>query len=396
MSSDTTSEFVIEIIQDFNWYRLTEEQEELLDELIPNEEAKRRFKKHGLCRWYPFDVEYRKQCDEAEEYNKSLLKPRSPAAHPQAIYTSRRLVVDDLPEPQNSKEFNDQYYNGSVSLEFDFTKLKFEAEFFNTISSFCMVCAGVFGVMMHYKGFELRYPIAFASIIVVGIGSILFHGTLLFSLQLFDEIPMVFCVLTLLYSVVENKPQKRFGNWFPILLICWGIGIIYVMIHSGKEHDNELMQSIEFYVFQGTFVAMSIFVYAHTIMIVLNPDGEPSITRLWLLGSAVFSLGYIGWHIDLRFCSVVHQLPFALPNPQLHAWWHLMASYGSYLLCVFVAYDRAKVLGKKPTLKWMFNALPFVQLSSFESRDEKSSLKNKKELPYDEQSDEKTPLIRKF
>ncbi|CAI2189846.1 7522_t:CDS:2, partial [Funneliformis geosporum] len=319
----------------------------------------------------------------------------------------------DLPEPQNSKKINDQFYNVSGSMEFDFTKINFEdwceknydvtyyiAEFFNTISSFCMVCAGVFGVMMHYKGFELRYPIAFASIVVIGIGSILFHGTLLFSLQLFDEIPMMFCILTLLYSVVENKPQKRFGNWFPILLICWGIGIIYVMVKSGKEYDNKFMQEVEFYVFQGTFVAMAIFVYVHTILIVLKPYGEPSITRLWLLGSAVFSLGYIGWHIDLRYCSAVHQLPFALPNPQLHAWWHFTASYGSYLICVIITYDRAKLLGKKPTLKWIFNMLPFIQLSTFdESRDEKSSLKKKEELLYDDvnkQPDEKTSLLEKF
>ena len=30
--------------------------------------------------------------------------------HPQAIYTSRLLDYKNLPEPQNSKEINDQYY----------------------------------------------------------------------------------------------------------------------------------------------------------------------------------------------------------------------------------------------------------------------------------------------
>ncbi|GBB91642.1 hypothetical protein RclHR1_01900007 [Rhizophagus clarus] len=125
------------------------------------------------------------------------------------------------------------------------------AEFFNTLSSLCMISAGVFGMIMHSKGFEFRYSIAFASIIVVGIGSILFHGTLLFSLQLFDEIPMMFCILILLYNVVENKSQKKFGIWFPLLLICWGVGITSVMVGSGKEYDNEFMQDIEFYVFQG-------------------------------------------------------------------------------------------------------------------------------------------------
>jgi hypothetical protein len=51
--------------------------------------------------------------------------------------------------------------------------------------------------------------------------------------------------------MVENKPQKKFGNWFPILLTCWGIGISFFMIGSGKEYDNDLMQAMEFYVFQG-------------------------------------------------------------------------------------------------------------------------------------------------
>ena len=32
--------------------------------------------------------------------------------HPQAIYTSRLLDFKNLPEPQNSKEVNEQFYDG--------------------------------------------------------------------------------------------------------------------------------------------------------------------------------------------------------------------------------------------------------------------------------------------
>ena len=44
------SEDVINQIKDFYYYELTEEQKSLIDELIPNEELRERYKKHGLCK----------------------------------------------------------------------------------------------------------------------------------------------------------------------------------------------------------------------------------------------------------------------------------------------------------------------------------------------------------
>ena len=43
--------------------------------------------------------------------------------HPQAIYTSRLLDYRNLPEPQNSKEINDQFYNSSGNYFFEITLL---------------------------------------------------------------------------------------------------------------------------------------------------------------------------------------------------------------------------------------------------------------------------------
>ena len=66
------------------------------------------------------DTEFYKQHEEAEEFNKSVtsksntpLNISSPSytTHPQAIYTSRLLDYKNLPEPQNSKEIYDQFYN---------------------------------------------------------------------------------------------------------------------------------------------------------------------------------------------------------------------------------------------------------------------------------------------
>ncbi|CAG8843349.1 13105_t:CDS:2, partial [Racocetra persica] len=119
---------------------------------------------------------------------------------------------------------------------------------------------------------------------------------------------------------------------------------------------------------------MAACVYIHTLFIVFDPNIEKGVRKLWLLGSAIFLIGYIGWHIDLHFCSNMHQLPFDVPNPQLHAWWHLTASYGSYLICVLVTYNGTKVLGKNPILRWILGVLPYIKLPESDNLNEKSLL----------------------
>lgn len=73
--------------------------------------------------------------------------------------------------------------------------------------------------------------------------------------------------------------------------------------------------------FIGSFFIMCVTVYLHTIAIVANPKVEKSIQALWIIGSLVFLAGYLGWHVDFHFCSIMNSLPYNMPNPQLHAWW---------------------------------------------------------------------------
>ena len=46
--------------------------------------------------------------------------------HPSAFYTSRLLDFKNLPEPQNSKEINEQFYSQSQSQAIDFINLSIE------------------------------------------------------------------------------------------------------------------------------------------------------------------------------------------------------------------------------------------------------------------------------
>ena len=72
---------------------------------------------------YNEDTEFNKQLKEAEKFNRSStsesnIVSQSYTTHPQAIYTSRLLNYKNLPEPQNSKEINIQFYTKFSGISF--------------------------------------------------------------------------------------------------------------------------------------------------------------------------------------------------------------------------------------------------------------------------------------
>lgn len=216
-----------------------------------------------------------------------------------------------------------------------------------------MILVGLAGMYLH-SSFEKRFLLAFGSIVIVGIGSIAFHGTLLFPLQMLDEVPMVYCVLTLVYCCVENKPYRRHGVWFPIGIALYGLLTTVIMLYAGP--DNHLL---EFIVFQSAF-AFVVLVVVSRILKIYSQLQDDSIKRLWLLAGTIGVVSYGYWNIDFRMCGAMENLPFGLANPQLHAWWHVGASASSYLVCLLICYDRALNLDRNPKIQWMGGFLPYV------------------------------------
>src|SRR5215218_2837411 len=94
------------------------------------------------------------------------------------------------------------------------------AELFNTLSSLAMVVAGVAGAWLHRRVLERRFLLAFALLVLVGLGSVAFHATLRFELQMLDELPMLYLVILMVYVLAEPGPAPRFGRWLPGLLVA--------------------------------------------------------------------------------------------------------------------------------------------------------------------------------
>ena len=89
--------------------------------------------------------------------------------------------------------------------EDNFKHSEYVAEYFNTISSFSMVITGLF--------IYNKCKVSSILLILVGIGSILFHAILSKSTQLLDEVPMIWLALYLVYSGL-NLLSNSFTNFF--------------------------------------------------------------------------------------------------------------------------------------------------------------------------------------
>ena len=78
---------------------------------------------------------------------------------------------------------------------------------------------------------------------------------------------------------------------------------------------------------------------------ILHPSTK-NLYRICKLYWLSLLFGVVIWLIDQHFCDLLYNLPFGIPNPQLHAWWHVAVGLNSYAGTQFVIYTRSKFFDK--------------------------------------------------
>jgi len=224
-------------------------------------------------------------------------------------------------------------------------------ELFNTWSSFAILLAGCLGAWFHRTTLERRFLLAFLALCLVGVGSVAFHATLRFELQMLDELPMLWLALVMNYTLLENRPTRRFGLWFPALLIVYGILIsLLTLLTRGR---------VEFWAFQITFASAE-FYGLYRVWRIYRRSQNAGVRRLFRWGMASYLVALALWSVDTHQCSFVSvTLPaWGLFNPQLHAVWHVLVSLGFYALVLLIAYDRFDTLGIRGKLEPRLGFIP--------------------------------------
>jgi dihydroceramidase len=227
------------------------------------------------------------------------------------------------------------------------------AEFWNTITSLPVCYGGLFLIYMGMRyNYDKRIFLCGALLALTGFGSALFHGTLLYTGQVLDEVPMVYTSTAGLYTLLMTD-TKASPVWLAPAFVAYNIlfTLVYLFAH-------------EFFVFFLIMYIMGIVGIVFKCAQIYTRKDTSDAQKALILGAVGSYLGgfFFFWLPENFFCSIVQPL-------RLHAWFHNTSCVGSYLFMVFACYELEKKRGKKPRVEFdrtLWIPIPYV--ASFQER----------------------------
>ena len=204
------------------------------------------------------------------------------------------------------------------------------AEFWNTASSLTICVHGLWGIWKH-RWAERRVQLAFATFLVVGVGSVAFHATLWRSMQLMDELPMLWGNCIFLFTLTSMEvPQGRSTARLALASLAYTVlATLAVLLFDGDDQGV-------FLVTYGSVVVWCMY-RGYALDCKYNAGGG---TALYELSMVFYLLGLLAWAIDRTWCASVQPL-------HLHAAWHVCASLGSFSTVLHWTWVRQRVLKRR-------------------------------------------------
>jgi len=225
--------------------------------------------------------------------------------------------------------------------ESNYSHTRYIAEFYNTLSSVPMIWMGFVGMMECRRlRLERQYGLSFFALMVVGIGSVLFHGTLDYSAQLADELPMILGSLVffyVMYDLVMKSKNGRFWvpEWVTVSLLV-GYGALTTLLMALWTH-SALPMNI-------SYVCMVVFIILSSVKLYRDAK-QPIMRRVFELSLLCFFFACACWLTEKYFCEA------GMPVTQyLHAVWHLGAGFGTYAFLQWATYMKAHDLKYNPQI----------------------------------------------
>lgn len=230
------------------------------------------------------------------------------------------------------------------------------AEFWNTISNVGLILAGCIGAYLKLKEkLEFRFVILDFYILSIGLGSAMFHATLLFHSQLADELPMVWEILHWTYVIREmyNTANSASGKLAKRLII-FGVAWTFVSPIIHRQHPV---------LFQLLFGCLQFFCLYSVTRMYKKCENVMSRRLYWAyLISGLVAFAF--WLVDQSACSML-QGTFSGYSwwrylGSLHGYWHLLMAVHAYSGSLFSATIRLETLRCYPTFKWLWGVVPYV------------------------------------
>jgi len=262
--------------------------------------------------------------------------------------------------------------------ESNYTWSFYIAEFFNTITSLPAAFFALYGLYLTYKyGYDKRFIVVNLLVGLVGLGSAAFHGTLLYTGQILDELPMVYASLSLLYIILEMDSTKK-----PIYRYLAPGLIGYSALFTGVY-----LYLPSFFIFFLVGYIFGILTLVYQCSKIFRKPTTLYHQKLFIVLSVSFYIGgfLFFWVPEILFCDQLQALNF-------HSWWHVTSTLGAFMMVIFAVFQRELQKGRNPQLNCnYFLGIPMLPYVHIPLLKEDPSSKHAKEEPNVE-----TPKLKKY
>ncbi|KAI5462928.1 alkaline phytoceramidase [Mariannaea sp. PMI_226] len=246
-----------------------------------------------------------------------------------------------VPYPDYESGFWGEQTSTLNFCEEDYALSFYCAELCNTVTNALFVWLGVKGILSCIKYSHPNiFLVAFIGYIVVGLGSISFHATLKYPMQLVDELSMIYTTCLMMYASFSFSKSRIFS-------VSLGIGLLglaaFITLYYHITKDPAFHQTA-YAILTATIVFRSMWVMESQLRPALEArqarKSDELLKTMWIMvitGLLVFLGGYLLWILDNTYCAQVRGIRRAIGLPwavllEGHAWWHLMTGLAYYYI----------------------------------------------------------------
>lgn len=181
------------------------------------------------------------------------------------------------------------------------------------------------------------------TLLLLGIGSFLFHASLRQTLEFADELSMMGLIWSMLQATLTVRQSPAMSKIISVVLAVIFLSFTAFYLNSPLI----IYQVIAFLAGLGVVVLRTLY-----LLHLVQPALPKAKSRAWskraLTALGICIIGYGIWNIDLEFCQKLRDIRQQVGLPwawlfEFHGWWHVLTAIGASQFMTVVRELRAEV-----------------------------------------------------
>lgn len=233
------------------------------------------------------------------------------------------------------------------------------AELVNTVTNAAFIAMATYALINAIRNrHERRFLLVCAGFITVGVGSWMFHMSLLYEYQLLDELPMIYATCVPYWVVFSHGKSRPEAVKFAVQITAAALTLTVVYL---RFRDPTLHQ-VAYAILNALVLYKSLELKKKYVA---NVEANKIFRKLLIRGLLYISIAYVCWNIDINFCSLWRGARRTIGMPygfilEGHGWWHLGTGLGAYNYIVFLEYLRVFMLKKEAQYEFKWSLCSFI------------------------------------